>query len=398
MKDLPVAQRGVHDMWKMADCFACGAKRGKKLVNWARAFLALFCAFAMTHTVAYAADSAYLPPGSESCGAAKNIVLIFAGGMNRIQWTDKALLPYAAYLDKKGEIKDTFFDTFLFTETTSKKDALYYPWSLSWGRLARKVDWEEIINELFKNGENLDGLNTAAASIARKVPTAPPIKVVLFIPYPDARQTDFGNIDKDGASQNFKKLPDRFKAVQWYLGEVLKKWKEKNFKNVKLVGFYWIAESISQVRKDTLLSSDPELVKMVSEYIHALGYKLFWIPWAQAFGRAEWKNAGIDCAMLQPNYFFEGTSRSIGQAAGDAKRYSMGIEVEFDQRVLKLADFRARYRAYLDGGVEFGYMRDAVKSYYEGSGAILKLYQSEDAEMRKLYDDTYRFVKGTYVK
>ncbi|MET9019943.1 DUF4855 domain-containing protein [Actinopolymorpha sp. NPDC004070] len=65
-----------------------------------------------------------------------------------------------------------------------------------------------------------------------------------------------------------------------------------------------------------------------------------------------WSDVGIDAAAFQPNYFFEDVSAErIEDASAVAKRYGMGVEVEFDERMLTDDVFRDRYITYLNGGV-----------------------------------------------
>jgi hypothetical protein len=342
----------------------------------------------------------YMPPGSNACGGLDNTVLIYAGGKGRIKWTVENLLPYAAYVDNYGEIKDSFFDAFLFLELLSKSSGLFYPWPLTWGKLAIKSDWEDILSELFKKGENLDALNKVAESLKTSLKNYSNPKIIIFIPYPDYRQHSFGDINEDGYVENFSQIDDRFKAVQWYVNRVLKTWKERNFANLELAGFYWNSESVSDNRSEkSYFPNDLALVNKVSSYIHLLGYKFYWIPFFNAWGRTAWKDFGIDCAFIQPNYFFKKVEKNrIKMTAEIAKTYNMGFEIEFDGRVINSTEFADRYRAYLDGGVEYGYMKKAIKAYYEGGGGLLQIYKSKDVRIRKLYDEMYRFVKGTYTK
>lgn len=368
-------------------------------MNFQAVIIALVTMYICIFPRSIPAEEGYMPPGNVACGGVSNMALIFAGGKDRVKWTEENLLPYAAYLDKDGKVKDSFFDAFLFLETKSKTGGLFYPWPLSYGKLANKNDWDEIISQLFKKDENLDALNNAVKSLNKTTGSSQKAKVVLFIPYPDFRQPNFGDVDKDGVPENFGKTDDRLKAVRWYIDMVMFRWKESKFANLELTGFYWLSESISDFRKELVFSNDPELVKLASEHVHKSGYRLFWIPWHKALGMTDWKDFGIDCAFLQPNYFFKEVEKDmIRKTAETAKSYRMGIEIEFDKRVCQAGEFAERYKAYLDGGVDYGYMKNAVTAYYEGGGALLDMYSSKDANVREFYDMTYRFAKGIYSK
>ena len=43
-------------------------------------------------------------------------------------------------------------------------------------------------------------------------------------------------------------------------------------------------------------------------------------------------------------------------------------------------------------------MKDAAHMYYQGGlpGEYYKAYKSDDPKLHSVYDDTYRFIKGTF--
>jgi len=82
----------------------------------------------------------------------------------------------------------------------------------------------------------------------------------------------------------------------------------------------------------------------------------------------------------------------IEEAARFARERGMGVEIECDGRFLESAEYRMKYKAYLDGGVTDGYMRRAVCGY----SALLAAYRSKDPAIHALYDRTCEFVKGIY--
>jgi hypothetical protein len=187
-------------------------------------------------------------------------------------------------------------------------------------------------------------------------------------------------------------MANRQKAIRWWMDEVLQRWDTNQYSNLELVGLYWLSEQVSTS------ASGPDMLKYVNGQIHDEGLKSFWIPHFLAYKSYMWDEVGFDAVAFQPNYFFEdmGNER-LDDAAYTAKRFGMGVEIEFDGRMLSDQVFRNRYKEYLDGGVKYGYMKDAFKAYYMGSGPVLRdAATSQDPDIRMMYDWLYQFVKGTY--
>lgn len=74
----------------------------------------------------------------------------------------------------------------------------------------------------------------------------------------------------------------------------------------------------------------------------------------------------------------------------------MGVELEFDDRMLTDGVFRERYVDYLNSGVKAGFMKSGFKAYYQGNNAVFDTAVSSDPATRILYDWLYQFVNGTY--
>ena len=70
---------------------------------------------------------------------------------------------------------------------------------------------------------------------------------------------------------------------------------EETYNNLDLTGFYWLEESTAKCG---------DLPKDVSEYIHQLDKRFYWIPYWNASGYNLWKKLGFDTAFLQQNHFF----------------------------------------------------------------------------------------------
>ncbi|MPM26619.1 hypothetical protein SDC9_73123 [bioreactor metagenome] len=74
----------------------------------------------------------------------------------------------------------------------------------------------------------------------------------------------------------------------------------------------------------------------------------------------------------------------------------MCVEMEIDYRSITQSEWRARYIAYLRGGVKTGYMKDGIKMYYQDGapGVFYDAYESGDPLVRAIYDNTYLFSKS----
>jgi len=76
----------------------------------------------------------------------------------------------------------------------------------------------------------------------------------------------------------------------------------------------------------------------------------------------------------------------------------MGIELEIHWNALTDSNYRSKYYDYLNYGITKGYMSGAVHMYYQngGPGTFYSSCVSTNPEIRNIYDQTYKFIKGTY--
>lgn len=339
----------------------------------------------------------YLKPGEATAGI-HDLSLVYNGyyANGDGDWTKEQLIPQISYVNEQGEPEDWFFDGVLLL---GLKTPDWRDFALGDTRL---TDWNWYLEKTFAEQGELYQLNEATKEVGGKLDQPDhATKVVLMIPDPGEYLTDFGDVDGDGISENFnagevgleQAMANRKKAVRWWIDEVMQLWEEKAYSNLELAGLYWLHEQVST--SDT----GPEMLSYVNGLVHEQDLKAFWIPHFLAYKSHMWKDVGFDAAAFQPNYFFEEMDAArIEDAAYIARQYGMGVEFEFDGRLLTEGGvFRDRYLSYLDGGVKYGYMDNAFKAYYKGSGPVLKnAAESKDPQIRVLYDWLYQFVKGTY--
>jgi hypothetical protein len=200
-------------------------------------------------------------------------------------------------------------------------------------------------------------------------------------------------VDGDGKNEDFSNINDRKKVIMWWIDRLEARFAAGGYDNLKLDGFYWFHECIE--------FSDPhevELVKFTADYLHSKGYHFIWIPYYMASGFNQWKSLGFDAAVMQPNYMFSETVTEdrLYHNAEFAKQLGMGVEIEADYGVISDPAKRDKYLAYLRAGVETGYMH-SIKMYYQdgGPGILYSAYRSQDSMYHQVYDDTYRYAKGT---
>ncbi len=340
----------------------------------------------------------YCPPGSPKVGRTRNMVLITNGYYKIDPAIEKnsvdQLLPYVGYISPSGKIKDIMFDAVLFSAFGAAPSGGQYGADIK--KPTVLSDWQYYIDNTFMPDYNVAALNIATGKV-KKALDKPSYreKVEIAIPYPTPTSKYFGVID--GKPVNMEKLSDRERLIRWYVDEVLRKWKDGHFDNLKLVGMYWISEKAAF----TINDSEAALIRYVGSYVRSKGLVLDWIPFINAEGFYEWHSLGFDAAEMQPNYSFHNYSvRELGEAADACRKLGMGIELEIHWDALKVDSLREKYYQYLNWGLKKGYMKGAAHSYYQnaGPGTFYQSCMSKDPDIRKIYDKTYDFIKGKYTE
>lgn len=139
------------------------------------------------------------------------------------------------------------------------------------------------------------------------------------------------------------------------------------------------------------------MIRFTTDYIRAKNLITTWIPYYLASGYDDWRRLGFDMACYQPNYAFNQKvpEQRLFDAAQTAKLLGMCIELEVGGTEKWNIEHTRNYYA---AGAVTRYMQDAAHMYYQGGmpGEFYRAYHSEDPELHSMYDDTYRFIKGTY--
>lgn len=336
-------------------------------------------------------------PTTDGLNGYENLVLTYTHNPNRVDYgrhTVDDLKPYVGYYDKNGKLTDFFFDSYLFLPCMS-----YGP---SGARMhhdannpTKAIDWTNYVEDTFYKDVNVDALEVAFGE-AKTALKAPDRKagVVLTILYPSVEAgKSFGSLG--GKELDLSKLEDRKYAIKWIIDEQLRLFNERGYKNLDLIGFYWLEEYIYGGQKGAV---DKELFLYASNYLHSLGLKFVWIPWFRANGYSAWKQLGFDIACMQPNMYWQSEvdDKRVETCANDCKKFGMGMEIEIDNGAIKNADSYNRYLEYLRGGVKSGAMNTVKMYYQDGKSAVYyNAYKSTNERARSIYDLTYKYAKGT---
>ncbi len=320
---------------------------------------------------------------TEQLGA-KDVLLAYFCLRGREGITKDIFLPHVGYIED-GVIKDTLFDSYLFLPYVA---FLYEGYKK---RPLKKEDWQYYMDCQYRENVNMDALEAAAAEVGEALGD-PDYKVSAFLSilYPVVEVTEFGEIN--GKNLNFESLEDRKAALKWLIDEQLEKFYAKNYKHITLNGFYWFTEEINY--SDLQLM---ELLRYTTDYVREKGLITTWIPYFHATGFNDWRHLGFDIACYQPNYAFNQGVPDVRlfDAAATAKLLGMCIELEVGGTESWHIE---RIKKYYAAGAITGYMKDAAHMYYQGGvpGVYYSAYASDDPYLHSVYNDTYRFIKGTF--
>lgn len=317
--------------------------------------------------------------------AFKDLLLIFTGDQTEIKTLDSDdFLPLVTYVNSEGKVAGHMFDTIQFMPYT--------------GMPCSQASWAAYLDDLFTPGRQLPALE--AAMIKSGFITKE--KVVLSLPYPDYMQSDFGDLGRMGEPLSL--IPDpnnrqanirnRVAAVQWYYDEMMQRWNNAGFEHLELAGIYWYKESM-----DPKIDGEVELLQSIARMVKAKGQNFIWIPYYGANGVENWRSYGFTHVFLQPNYYAtqDPPGDRMDQAAALARKYNTGIELELDNRVLSTRYYYDLFYSELNKAHEQGLDGNIPNAYYVGfAQTLLDTVKSEVPQIRKVYDDLYRWINEKY--
>ncbi len=363
----------------------------------------------------------YFPQNHPDMNGLRHLMLLY-GDIGR-RWTASQLDHYVAHRNRSGNPDDWFFDSFLFLNVKAP-DGRDFCADINVGTTmsgegdfhavcsptpATLDDWRSLLDYYLGSDGAAATLDRTIADHEKTLGGAPATRqnVVFMVPYPHVTQRSFGSLDT-GRSLNFsvegqnltKATEQRLAAAQWYVREVRRRWDERGFRHLNLLGVYWMFETVYRGWE----VDDHWLLKELRRTVREQGLRFLWIPFWSAHNvhaLDDYQRYYFDVAFLQPNYMFYRSGKSLEKAAMAARRRNAGLEIEYylelNEPIAVQDERHSRFRDYLNGGVHYGYMKDAVCAHFHGVDSLGRMRVHDDPREREFYEDIYSFVKGTYV-
>lgn len=312
---------------------------------------------------------------------ASDIALVFGDKGN-----ENTLLPYVAYLDKQGNIVDTFMDGFLYTPSGPN-----LPSGNKATENTKKEDWLYFYDITFNGINGLDRLDEVTGEVKKALNLDEDYKVYVYLAFLNVSEqvTNFGDVDGDNAGENLSTPEGRKKVTMWFMKLCGDTFKERNYKNIALDGFYWLNETVGWEVDYTNVMTE------VGDYVHEYGSNYLWIPFYNAEKFFYCREMGFDITSIQPNYAFylDYTLESIYTCIKNALKYGISVEIEVSFQSYGDIYYVRRYLEYLYYGAVYGYMENATHFYYDDDNFFARMCNSKEFLPRLQYEYTYLFAK-----
>lgn len=364
---------------------------------------------------------AYFPQNNPQFNYLRHLMLMY--GDARRPWTPDEAKYYVAHLTENGVPDDWLFDSFLFLNvkassgrdfcadvnlgTTMSGEGDFY--AVCSPNPANKIDWGELLDFYLGSNGAVETLNRTIEECSKTIvqPYGHRRNIVLMLPYPHITQGDFGTLPGGASTLDFttrnqnlmRATAQRLEATKWMVDQVVDRWEEKKLRHVNLLGVYWMFETVYRGWD----VDDHWLLKELRLYINQKGLKFLWIPFWSSYNvhlLDDYHKYYFDLAFLQPNHMFYKNGKSLKTTAEAARARNAGIEMEYylelNEPIAIEGERHARFREYLNGGVELGYMNEAACAHFQGVGSLARMHRHADPKEREYYQDIYEFVKGRY--
>lgn len=306
--------------------------------------------------------------GSELFGGApiRDLLLIYVGDPDNGPGPDKQRFEKLVAARINGEAQ-WLFDGFLFLGNYFHGRSF-----MATGQHTPtcREDWLDMLDRLFAKQESIPALDEALDKARTQIPgTFQRRKVVIFLPDPQAGQTDWGEID--GRMLDFNSFEDRILACNWFVDRIVERFSEGDFRNIRLAGIYWLTENGGFL---------PQHLSQVARHIHDKELEFYWIPYYEAFGYERWSEYGFDRAWYQPNYLFQESAplQRLTDTWQTAQSLGMSVEMEFDSNYPL-----ERNTDYVDIYEQLG-LFDTLDLAYYGDAALVR-WQDGISSERELF-------------
>ena len=339
-------------------------------------------------------------------------------------WDAARFAPHVSCKAPDGK-EQWLFEGFLFLEGSDwTHDRTFV---LGPGKSATQAEWQYQLDLWLGPEGCVSELEKTCASVASRIGN-PPTRRGVIIGIPDAIMFETFS-DKQsptnywGDGLDFARVEDRLTALYWYIDSARKMFAELAPQYLDLSGFYITSEEIYlpwDIDVNCQYKNWDVIAPALSEYCHAGGQGLYWIPYHMGPGYKYWKELGIDQAWMQPNWYWDhkvpGEPHPFAKTIAAIKEYDMGMELEFEysgvagqmgpdvmgpdsygKLTFTAADVPAlqeRVRHYMKEYKDAGLYGIGSIALYSGSNALTQLATSPDAADRALYDELCEFIIG----
>ena len=340
-------------------------------------------------------------------------------------WDAARFAPHVSWKAPDGH-EHWLFEAFLFLEGSDAVHDKNLVLSPS-GKSADKESWSYQLDLWLGPDGGVKELDKACEAVASRI-GAPQRKRGVIIGLPDAIMFEtFADKNSStaywGDGLDFASVEGRMKALRWYMDSARTMFDALGCKYLELAGFYITSEEIYlpyDIDVNCKYKNWEEIAPLLSEYCHAGGQGLYWIPYHMGPGYKHWKELGIDQAWIQPNWYwdlkdegrhpFEKTLSAIREADMG------GMELEFEYSAAScqmtqgqlgpdgagkliftekdVPALQDRVRHYMKEFKDAGFYGKKSIALYSGSNAFTQLAGSSFPEDKALYDDICRFIIG----
>lgn len=349
-------------------------------------------------------------------------------------WTAERLASHVSFTDSAGRER-WLFEAFLFIEAHDPVRDLTMSVAPA-GHSAGKASWEDQLTLWLGPEGGVAALDRAVAAAAARIGD-PPRKRYVVITVPDAillehfadkaSSTKYWGALDDGRELDFAAVEDQLAALRWYIDRARAMFAALDCRYLELAGFYVVSEDLPVAYGETeaerlncAYKRWETIVPALSDYCHAAGQGLYWIPYHLAPGYRYWQRLGFDQAWMQPNFYWDlhkPEAHPFDKTLEAVRDYGMGMELEFEysavasvmrevgegpdgsgKMVFTEADVPAlkeQFRTYLRRFKEAGLYGVAPLALYSGSDALTQLATSPYPEDHALYLELCQFITAS---